>query len=312
MAAAKTKDDPAAAPAATLPTLFVNHGGGPLPLMEDPAHAGLAASLRGVGARLGGPGGGGLGLLRAIVVISAHWIHDGSFRVLGGRPPALLFDYSGFPPQTYAYEYSPPPADPAVAQRVRDLLIGAGLPAELDRDERPGFDHGVFVPLMLAFPEAQVPVVQLSLKGGLDPSEHLRAGHALAPLREEGILIIGSGMTYHNMGEFFRSTDPQSQGGKDSLAFDDWLGHTLTEMAQDPDGAADRLVQWETEAPRARACHPQEEHLAPMFVVAGAGTAGARATRVEKIFDGRVMGKKVTSFMFTAEEDDTCATATGT
>ena len=177
------------------------------------------------------------------------------------RPP-LFYDYGGFPPETYRITW-PAPGEPQLAARVRALLEAAGFPTA--EDAKRGFDHGTFVPLKLTFPEADVPAIQLSLVEGLDPERHLALGRALAPLRDEGVLLVGSGMSYHNMRDLVGGAPREARAAK-SAPFDDWLGRVAAADA----GARDaELARWE-EAPGARAAHPREEHLLPLMVVAGA------------------------------------------
>jgi aromatic ring-opening dioxygenase catalytic subunit (LigB family) len=170
----------------------------------------------------------------------------------------MLYDYSGFPPEAYSIDW-PAPGDPHLAQRVCDLLEQAGISSATD--EKRGFDHGTFVPFKLSWPKADLPTIQLSLKRGLDPKEHIQLGRAIAPLRDEGVLILGSGMSYHNMRGFFSGT---AHGA--SVEFDDWLRAAATAPAELRDAL---LARW-TEAPRARDVHPREEHLLPLMVIAGA------------------------------------------
>jgi aromatic ring-opening dioxygenase catalytic subunit (LigB family) len=281
-----------------LPTCFVNHGGGPMPILGDASQASLTASLRSLRATLAASASPAMAALRAILVISAHWETPGSFQVLTApdarAPVPLHFDYFGFPPQTYEYTYAAPGA-PGVAARVCELLNGAGLAAHAVSDgEREGYDHGVFIPLLLAFPAKDVPIVQLSLKAGLDPAEHINAGRALAPLRDEGVLILGSGMSYHNMQHFMSDHGPGSIAGRQAAAFDAWLQDTLS-PSRPIDERLSQLAKWESVAPYARHCHPREEHLAPMFVVAG---AASQEDVLLPILDDVCMGKKITSFAF--------------
>lgn len=193
---------------------------------------------------------------KAILVISAHW-EEADFTVQTKAQPGLLFDYYGFPPHTYELRY-PAPGAPWLAQRVRDLAADAGITVR--EDAQRDFDHGVFIPLLLAFPDADIPVIQLSLKHGLDPAEHLALGAALAPLRDEGVLMIGSGMSFHSIP---RLMGRGSGSGPASQAFDAWLRATITT-------GVDGLKDW-ARAPYAHDCHPREEHLLPLMVVAGAG-----------------------------------------
>jgi aromatic ring-opening dioxygenase catalytic subunit (LigB family) len=228
-------------------------------------------------------------VLAVQLVVSAHWEEDKP-TVMVGEKTELLFDYYGFPADTYRYQY-PAPGSPAVAQRVQQLLSSAGLPC--GTESKRGLDHGAFVPLIPAFPDASIPVLQLSLVKGLDPSLHNTIGHALRPLRDEGVLILGSGMSFHNMGAFMKSlgghTDPSTAAK--SLEFDTHLTDVCTNAAHcraDAGRAAGALcvrqkmlTEWRR-FPHAEFCHPREEHLAPLFVCAGA--AGTDAG--EKVFHG--------------------------
>ena len=264
----------------TQPTLFIPHGGGPCFFMEwtrGPADTWdrMGAWLRGLAEELPERPKG-------IVVISGHWEEE-AFTASAMARPGMIFDYSGFPPHTYELDY-PAPGNPALAERVRQLLAAAGLPAAVSADR--GFDHGVFVPFLLAFPDADIPVVPLSLRSNLDPEEHLAAGRALAALRDEGILIVGSGMSYHNMQGY---STPGAAGV--SARFDDWL--TAAVEADDPSERWRRLAHWEDSA-EGRPSHPREEHLLPLMVAAGA----ASAERGEKIFSDQVMVATVSAFRF--------------
>jgi len=236
-----------------LPTYFLSHGGGPWPWLSGSFRAhyrALEGSLEAIARELGGKP-------RAVLVVSGHWEAAG-FSVMAGARPGMVYDYTGFPEHTYAVQY-PAPGSPALAGRVQHLLEAAGLAARLDPTR--GFDHGCFAPLAVMYPEADVPVVQLSLRTGYDPATHLAAGRALAPLRDEGVLILGSGLSYHNLREF-------GVGAKDaSAAFDAWLQETLLRVA--PAERSRRLLQWEA-APAARRAHPREDHLIPLMVALGA------------------------------------------
>jgi aromatic ring-opening dioxygenase catalytic subunit (LigB family) len=277
LALASTRDDvPAPVKAARLPVAYVPHGGGPWPFVELGYDAteldALAAYLRSLRE---------LGAAKALLVVSAHWEERVPTVMTGAQPP-LLYDYSGFPPEAYRIAWGAP-GSPVVAARVRELLGGAGFATA--EDAARGFDHGTFVPFKLTYPEAEVPALQLSLKAGLDPAEHLAMGRALAPLRDEGVLILGSGMSYHNMAGFRSRT-----AVAEAEAFDAWLRDTTT---LDPASRERRLAAW-AEAPDARAAHPREEHLLPLMVVAGA--AGADAGRCA--FEGTVFGKRISAHQF--------------
>ncbi len=260
------------------PSLFIPHGGGPCFFMEwtmGPRDTwdSMAAWLRGLAATLPARP-------KAVLVISGHWEED-AFAVTGAASPPLIYDYYGFPEHTYRLQY-PAPGEPALAGRIIRLLSDAGLPARMDTAR--GFDHGVFIPFMLIFPEADIPIVQMSLHHSLDPELHLRAGRALAPLRDEGVLIVGSGMSYHNMQGFGAPNSKQV-----SQQFDAWLNETLC------DGTVNQaaLARWQT-APAAPAAHPREEHLIPLMAAAGAG-GGAAAKR---IYNDHALGVTVSAFRF--------------
>lgn len=237
---------------ARLPTYFVSHGGGPWPWMREQygaAYDRLAASLAALRVEAGDA-------VRAVLVVTSHW-EAPQFTVSSGAAPDMIYDYGGFPPHTYRIRY-PAPGDPALARRVADLLTAAGHPAALDPAR--GFDHGTFSMLYPVYPEAAMPVVQLSLRADLDPAAHVAAGRALALLRDEGVLIIGSGLSFHNLRQF-------GPGGREaSHAFDGWLQATL---ALPPAEREQALLRWEM-APAARAAHPREEHLIPLMVALGA------------------------------------------
>ncbi len=262
-----------------MPTYYLPHGGGPcffMPWTMGPADTWdrLAAWLRAWPATLPDRP-------RAIVVVSAHW-EERRATVTTGAAPALIFDYHGFPPETYALTW-PAPGDPALADRVRALLSGAGL--ESAGDAARGFDHGVFVPLKVAFPEAEIPTVALSLVRTLDPAAHLAIGRALAPLRDEGVLIVGSGNSYHDLRGFLTGT-----GLAASTQFDAWLAGAVAAEPRERDAA---ITAWR-KAPAALACHPREEHLIPLHVAAGA----AGDDRGEVVLRDTVLGAVVSAVRF--------------
>lgn len=269
------------ATSARMPTLYIPHGAGPCFFMNwDPPTAWdrTAAYLRGIPASLPAPPS-------AIVLVSAHWLMPQPTLTTSAQP-GLLFDYYGFPPHTYELTY-PAPGAPALAERVAGLLAGAGFAPR--GDSRRGFDHGVFVPLKVAFPHADVPVLQLSLLDSLDAADHLRLGQALAPLRDAGVLIVGSGMSYHNMRGY---GDPRSRPA--SEAFDRWLAETVARPEAERNA---RLADWaRASAPAGRLAHPPraEEHLLPLHVAAGA--AGASTGRRD--FGDHVMAVAISAFRF--------------
>jgi aromatic ring-opening dioxygenase catalytic subunit (LigB family) len=259
-----------------LPTVFISHGGGPWPFMSvDPPNMydALAAWLRHLPDAIGTTP-------RAVLAVSAHWEED-ELTVMHHPQPPMLYDYYGFPASTYRVRYDAP-GSPALARRVEELLGHAGFECRANLER--GFDHGVFVPFMLAYPEGNVPILQLSIRRDLDPAFHLTAGRALAPLREEGVLIAASGLSYHNQRAFGPRGRPASE------QFDAWLVQAVAATGSARDA---QLVQWET-APSARAAHPREEHLIPLMVAAGAAESeSGRAT-----FSGEILGVKVSCFQF--------------
>jgi aromatic ring-opening dioxygenase catalytic subunit (LigB family) len=212
---------------------------------------------------------------KAVLVVSAHWEEE-VVTVQSAASPPLLFDYSGFPKETYEVTW-PAPGAPSVAARIKDLLAASAI--EIVEDEQRGYDHGTFVPLSLTYPEPSIPTLQLSLRKGLDPEEHLRVGRALSPLRDEGVFIVGSGMSYHNMGGFFGRVPSI---GSDSASFQDWLRTTVTAEVHMRN---DRLARW-YDAPYARACHPRQEHLLPLMVVAGSAGEGVGEVPYEDVLMG--------------------------
>ena len=235
-----------------MPTYFISHGGGPWPWMPDwrAMFKNLEASFVQMTHDLPERP-------KAILMISGHW-EDDSFAVMTSPNPPMVYDYSGFPPETFQIQYKAPGA-PELAQRAADLIAAAGLPVRLDAKQ--GFDHGTFVPAFVMYPDASVPLFQISLRHGYNPAEHLALGRALAPLRDEGVLILGSGLSYHNLRLFGPGARVPSE------AFDAWLADV---MAKAPAQRTADLMNWES-APYARTCHAQEDHFAPIRAVIGAG-----------------------------------------
>jgi aromatic ring-opening dioxygenase catalytic subunit (LigB family) len=263
-----------------LPVVFLPHGGGPWPFVDlgFPKHEldALADYLRSVRDVPKTPP-------KALLVISAHW-EESVPTVMTSEHPPMLYDYYGFPPASYEVKW-PAPGAPQLATRVRELLQDAGIATGVDPSR--GFDHGTFVPLKLTYPEADIPTLQLSLKRGLDPKEHLAIGRALAPLRDEGVFIVGSGMTFHNLRAFFDSrSNPVSE------VFDAWLREAAT---LEPGERDRRLGEW-TSAPHARFVHPREEHLIPLMVIAGA----AGEDRGTVAYNGTIMGLRLSAYHYGA------------
>jgi aromatic ring-opening dioxygenase catalytic subunit (LigB family) len=264
-----------------MPVVYLPHGGGPWPFVELGMFErgevdALAEYLRSLPAQLGAQP-------KSLLVVSAHWETPVPAVMTSPRPP-MLNDYYGFPPESYAITW-PAPGDPALAARVCELLGGAGFDTTADAER--GFDHGTFIPLKLVYPGADVPATQLSILRSLDPARHIAIGRALAPLRDEGVLIVGSGMSFHNMRGY---GDPRF--GPISDQFDAWLTQAI-EGAPAARHAA--LLEWE-QAPAARLSHPPraEEHLLPLFVAAGA----AADDPGRRVFSDRVMETTLSAFRF--------------
>jgi aromatic ring-opening dioxygenase catalytic subunit (LigB family) len=214
------------------------------------------------------------------LVISGHW--ENTLPTLNvAAKPGLLFDYYGFPEHTYRLKY-PAAGAPDLAERVRKLLDDAGF--QTDVESKRGLDHGVFVPFMLIYPNADVPLLQLSLQASLDPELHLALGNALAPLRDHGVLIVGSGMSYHNLADLF-----SGRGAAAAAAFDAWL----VDAVQHPSTRNQLLAKWR-DAPGGAASHPREEHLIPLMVAAGA----AQGDRGSRSFGESIGGKQISGFQF--------------
>lgn len=262
----------------TSPVLFIPHGGGPLPLLGDPGHKVLVDFLTRVPRMFPNPG--------AVLLISAHWEEEIP-TVTGGVHPSLIYDYYGFPEESYRISY-PAPGDPELAEGIVRTLGAHGIQAR--SDPQRGFDHGMFVPMKLMYPDATIPVVQLSLVRGLDPALHIAIGHALAPLRDRDILIIGSGFSFHNLRAFF-SGQPDGRDPENE-AFQSWIVDTLTSQTLSPEARVAALIGWER-VPAARYCHPREEHLLPLHLCAAAGAGPARV-----VFDDVILGKRAVGLLW--------------
>lgn len=233
------------------PSVFVSHGAPTLAIERAPA----AEFLQGLEREIGRP--------RAILAVSAHW-EEGHPTVSAAEAPETIHDFGGFPRELYEIRY-PAPGAPWLAGRVHELLTGAGIESQVSPGR--GLDHGAWVPLRLAWPAAEIPVTQLSLQWGAGPGEHLRLGQALAPLREEGVLILGSGSAVHNLSVIWRATATLDWAAR----FDDWLFEKVTA------GDAPALVEYRSQTPDGRLAHPSEEHLLPLFVAMGAGGTAGRS-----------------------------------
>lgn len=261
-----------------MPVLFVPHGGGPLPLLGDPSHQSLVEFMSELKKEINSP--------KAIVVITAHW-EAASVAITAQEKPSLLFDYYGFPPEAYDIEY-PVPGYPDLAFKISNKLEATGFKTHLEQER--GYDHGTFVPLKLILPDASIPIIQISLITGLDPLEHIRLGQALSFLREEDVIVIGSGMSFHNMRAFF---NPTNDNLKRSQLFDDWLVDCLTSSLSFSE-KSQLLTNW-VKAPEARFSHPREEHLLPLLVCFG---VAMQTPVAERNFSGILFNTRISAFIW--------------
>ena len=250
-----------------LPTLFLSHGS-PMQAVE-PGVAGRA--WQALGPSLPTP--------RAIVIASAHW-ETALPMATGSAHPQTIHDFGGFPRALYEIRY-PAPGAPALAARVTALLKEAGMTGGIDGTR--GLDHGAWVPLRWMYPDARIPVVEIAVQPARGTGHHLALGRALAPLRDEGVLVIGSGHTTHNLRDW--STDRSGAGGIAPYAaeFASWVGARLAA------GDADELVQYREHAPHALRAHPTDEHFLPLFVAYGAGGAASRVEQIVEGYEGRAL-----------------------
>lgn len=259
--------------------IYFSHGGGPLPILGDQSHKAMVDFMTQLSSEIARP--------EAIIVISAHW-EERVPTVLGSPNPTMFYDYYGFPDAAYDIRY-PAPGHPALAKRIVGLLKARNIESRID-DQR-GFDHGLFIPLKLMYPEAGIPAIQISLVRGLHPDLHVKLGNALRELMQDNILVIGSGFSFHNMGAF--SWEGNKAPDPENSAFQDWLISVCT----DPVSQAEReqqLIHWEA-APAARYCHPREEHLLPLHVCLGMAEETVPAL---KIFDDYILGKRAVAFQW--------------
>lgn len=260
--------------------LFLSHGGGPMPLLGEASHHEMVACLQDIAARIRKPS--------AILLISAHW-EEKNATITAGEKPSLIYDYYGFPEESYHINY-PCLGDPALAEQVHQLFGASGMVSQLDSDR--GFDHGMFVPLKIMYPDADIPTVQLSLLHSLDPEVHLVMGEILHDLDYQNLLIIGSGFSFHNMREFF-SPDTEEKIKKNE-AFEAWLIDTCASPLLDNAARRKRLVDWD-KAPAARFCHPREEHLLPLHVCYGAAQSACNA-----FYELTILNKKSSIYLWSS------------
>lgn len=259
--------------------IYFSHGGGPLPILGDNSHKAMIEFMERLPSSIDKPD--------AIIVISAHW-EENIPTVLGSSNPAMLYDYYGFPEEAYQIDY-PAPGHPELASRMVHILKEKGIESRIDTER--GFDHGLFIPLKLMYPKADIPAIQMSLIKGLDPAVHIEVGNALKELLDENVLIIGSGFSFHNMGAF--SWDGYHIPDQSNDLFQDWLVETCT-ASLSYEERKQRLIHW-IEAPAARYCHPREEHLLPLHVCVGLSAENRQAG---KIFDDDILGKRAVAFQW--------------
>ncbi len=257
--------------------VYLSHGGGPLPILGDPGHKAMVEFMKLLPFQVKKPD--------AIVVISAHW-EENDATLTSAANPAMFYDYYGFPEQAYQITY-PAPGNPQLAERIAGLLAKNNIPARLNLER--GFDHGLFIPLKLMYPQADIPCLQLSLLHNLKPADHIALGKALRELMTENILVLGSGFSFHNMRAFSFQNANAPDPAND--AFQNWLIETcaadLTEAEREQ-----RLIEWE-QAPSARYCHPREEHLLPLHVCYGLAGKPAKL-----VFNDRILGKRGVAFLW--------------
>ena len=262
--------------------LFLPHGGGPLPLLGDPGHQAMVDFLQSAPKQLIKPS--------AILLVSAHW-EQAIASLTAAAHPQLIYDYYGFADEAYQITY-PAPGDPPLTNTISELLQQHSIEHLLD--SKRGFDHGLFVPLKIMYPDADIPCVQLSLLKSLDPQDHINLGRALRSLKQHNILIIGSGFSFHNLPAFFRNKGSDKSDREDAQndAFHDWLNQSCVDATLSEAEREALLINWES-APYARYCHPREEHLLPLHVCYGAALQPARC-----VFDERVLGKRCSAYMW--------------
>ncbi|MFT5320807.1 MAG: aromatic ring-opening dioxygenase catalytic subunit (LigB family) [Pseudohongiellaceae bacterium] len=261
--------------------LYLPHGGGPMPLLGDPGHEKLISFLQSATRHIEKPD--------AIVVISAHW-EEPQATLTAGAAPELIYDYGGFPPESYEIRY-PASGHPLLAKEIAGRLEAQSIPVRLDLHR--GFDHGMFVPLKLMYPEANIPCLQLSLMDNLDAGLHLALGKSLSSLLvDKNILVIGSGMSFHNIRSFFV---PELVSQEDTVGFNAWLKETCTSNLLSDEEREQALINWQ-QAPGALKCHPRPEHLLPLHVCYGMAKDCGR--RAEIVFDDEVMGREVIGLLW--------------
>jgi 4,5-DOPA dioxygenase extradiol len=238
--------------------VYFSHGGGPLPILGDAGHKAMIDFMRELPSQLRKPD--------AILVVSAHW-EASTITVMDGETPPMFYDYYGFPEEAYQITY-PAPGNPVLAHQIVEILKRKDIPVRTDSQR--GFDHGLFIPLKLIYPQADIPALQISLLSGLDPAAHLALGNALGELIGENILVIGSGFSFHNLQAFSWQGSPEADSAND--AFQDWLVETVTRLPSQKQ---------------------REEHLLPLHVCLGMANEPAKL-----IFDDTILGKRAVAFLW--------------
>jgi aromatic ring-opening dioxygenase catalytic subunit (LigB family) len=258
--------------------LFLSHGGGPMPLLGDEGHAEMVSCLKNIAKKLKKPS--------AILVISAHWEEEVA-SITSAAAPSLIYDYTGFPAESYKIKY-PCVGESELARQIAQVLEGNDIAARLDSQR--GFDHGLFVPLKILYPEADIPCVQLSLVKTLDPAQHIQIGRALQGLNYNNLLIVGSGFSFHNMRAFF---EPETSESKMmNASFESWLLDICSNRQINEEERARQLIEWEG-APYARFCHPREEHLLPLHICYGIAEAAC-----SEFFELSILNKQSSMYLW--------------
>lgn len=258
--------------------LYISHGAGPMPVLGDGRHEEMVENLKLLKTRIRKPA--------AIIVVSAHW-EESVPTITAHSNPSLLYDYYGFPEEAYEIVY-PAKGHRPLARSIHDTLAAGGIESRLDNER--DFDHGMFIPLKIMYPEADIPCVQVSLAKGLDPATHIALGEALGAVEHENLLILGSGFSFHNMRAF--SAPETSETRQWNEAFEEWLIETCADKRLEEEERKDRLINWEA-APYARYCHPREEHLLPLHVCYGATGRSCR-----EYFELEIFGKKGSTYLW--------------
>ncbi|MGO4894578.1 DODA-type extradiol aromatic ring-opening family dioxygenase [Flavobacterium sp. W21_SRS_FM6] len=258
--------------------LFLSHGGGPMPLLGDAGHQDMLECLTKITKKLPTPS--------SILVISAHWEEDKP-TITSAPQSSLIYDYYGFPAESYTISY-PCPGEPNLANQIHESFAQAGISSRLDA--KRGLDHGVFVPLSIMYPQANIPCVQLSLVNNLDSAEHLKIGTALQQVDYDNLLVIGSGFSFHNMRAFFAPENEESKNK--NVAFESWLLDTCSNPEINEAQRTQQLLNWQ-QAPFARYCHPREEHLLPLHVCYGLAHSACT-----EAFELKILNKKASMYLW--------------